>query len=302
MTVSELCDRFSTIYMTTQVKKSTYDSYMVNINNHIKPAIGNYDVKDISFEIIDSLVDKMVNNGYSNTTIVYVLRNLTKAFNWGMKRGYIDKNIFASYDKPRKAVIEYSTLSYYETQKLLEYLYSNNNDIFFPVFLAVLYGLRRGECIGVRNNDISGNILSVRRTEVYKHGSFYSTDCKTAKSRRDIMLSDSTLSYIQYYNETRPANRDGYIFRDKLGERMTQNQLQLRFKDALSNCDLPNLRFHDLRHTYATLMLREGINPKVVSSVLGHADVGVTLDLYSHADVSMQKVCVDILDRNIKLN
>ena len=300
MTVRELLEKFDSIYMRSRLKETTRDGYRRNIY-HINSVLAEYDVSALTLDDIDALVSHLFSERLNNSSVRYVLRTFSVALNFGIRRKYITTNIISLYDKPRKNRIEYNTLSGEDVTLLLTYLKNENSDIFAPVLLACLYGLRRGECIGVKMNDFISDRLFIHRTAVYKKGDFYTTDCKTEKSNRDILIDNVHLLSLKQYDEQRPKEKDGYLFRDSLGKRMTQNQLQLRFKDVLKNCGLPDIRFHDLRHTYATMMLRSGVNPKIVSSVLGHSDVKVTLDIYSHVDISMQEKCLEVTRNLVKL-
>lgn len=300
MTVKNLLDKFDVLYMKLKLERSTIDGYRCNIS-HINDSLGDFEVDELTLSDLDKLTEDLIFAGLNNTSIRYVYRTFGKALNFGIGRGFVEKNIVSSYDLPKPTKIEYITLSFEEVSRLLRYLTNEKSDIFVPVLFGCLYGLRRGECLGLKSYDFSENIVSIRRTAQFKNGEWIISDCKTDKSRRDILISDLHLKMISEYNEQRPKNKEGFVVRDKEGKHITQNILQSLFKDALTACDLPNIRFHDLRHTYATLMLRKGVNPKVVSSVLGHADVGVTLDIYSHADVSMQAVCVDLMNENVKI-
>lgn len=118
---------------------------------------------------------------------------------------------------------------------------------------------------------------------------------KTVSGVRKILLSRSHSLKLQFYIAYRGISGSDYLCQTSNGF-LTGNQLMYHFKRALSALNLPNIRFHDLRHSYATLMLKNGVNPKIVSSVLGHSDVSTTLNIYSHYDYTMQEACLDILD------
>ncbi len=152
-----------------------------------------------------------------------------------------------------------------------------------PVTLALCYGLRRGECLGItaQDIDIKNSILHIQRTRSRERGQDIITPCKTDKSNRFILI--------------RPEHAE--MITGKAGQEMqklTPEMLNKEFNNFTRLYSYPNVRFHDLRHSYATLMMKKGINPKIVSTVLGHSKVDTTLDIYSHPDVSMQKICLDV--------
>lgn len=302
MTVREILELYRRVYMKTNLKPTTYRSYSVNIDNHLIPYIGDKDPETLTCFDIDDLVANIATERINNTTIAYALRVLKQALRFAQRRQYIRVNIMDSYDMPKKSSFTYTILTADQMDSLLAYLKETGSDIYFAVLMAAWYGLRRGECMGLMSSDILENVCSVRRTTHFEHGDFQTTSCKTEKSKRDILLSDLHLQEIREYDRVRAKNREGYVLRDFEGNRITQNMLQLRYKAALEALELPRVRFHDLRHSYATVMLRNGVNPKIVSSVLGHSSIGITMDLYSHADISMQKACLDVMEKHLPNN
>ena len=120
---------------------------------------------------------------------------------------------------------------------------------------------------------------------IVEHKKQVISDCKTESGNRHVLLSPLHLRRLL------EIGGDGFLCE------LTPMQLEYRFKRFLLKYDFPNMRFHDLRHSYATLMLSKGVNPKIVSTILGHSGVDVTLDIYSHPDVSMQQICVDFLPK-----
>lgn len=154
------------------------------------------------------------------------------------------------------------------------------------VRLSLRYGLRRGEVLGLipeTDLDLCDCTIHIQRSRTIEEGREVLTPCKTKHSNRRILIlpADAVdLSTILH----------GYAVP------LTPTQLDKRFRDFLEREALPPIRFHDLRHSYATLMLRRGVNPKIVSTVLGHSCIAITLNIYSHPDTRMQTVCLEALD------
>lgn len=285
--------------MKNNLKPSTYNGYRVNIDNHILPVLGNKDSEELDYKDIDILVSKLTQEKLNNTSIRYTLKVLKQALTFAQKRKYINYNIMESYELPKKNKYNYSTFSEEELNLLISDMLNGDNDIKLCLILMVCYGLRRGECLGLKYSDLNGNILRIRRTSQFVHKDFLTTDCKTEKSRRDILLTKEHINIIKEYHMNREKNPDGFLMRKTDGRRITQNMLQREFKLALKRLKLPDIRIHDLRHSYATLMMSNGVNPKIISSVLGHSSISITMDLYSHADTSMQKACLSVIDDKI---
>lgn len=295
MTVAEVMEIYRGIHMRNNLKPSTYQSYSVNIDNHILPQLGERDTDSLEYKDIDLFVAKLNSKGLNNTTVRYILKVFKQALSYSVKRQYIRFNIMEVYELPRKNTYNYTILSVDEMVLLLKELLNGDNDIKLIIMFMLCYGMRRGECLGLRYSDLAEDVLSIRRTTQFTGGKFLTTDCKTEKSKRDILLRPEHLTYIETYHRERGMNPEGFLMRRKDGSRITQNILQREFKHILKRLKLPDIRLHDLRHSYATMMVRNGVNPKIISSVLGHSSIGITMDLYSHADVSMQTACLDVV-------
>ena len=284
MNVYQLAQSFRENYMKIRLRPTTIYGYDININNHILPLLAPYDLNDLTPDLIDDLTDKLRSEGLSNKTIVYVHATFRKMLNYAVKRGFVKINVYSSVDLPRVEKYNYHVLDAPELKLLLSA--SANTSLEVPVTLACCYGLRRGEILGIRYSDYSpsNGVLHIQRTKTYVKNGFIETPCKTENGNRYILL------YPDH----------SIFFRDPHGEYLVPYSsyvLNSRFKKLADNLGLSPLRFHDLRHSYATLMMKSGVNPKVVSSVLGHSDVSVTLDIYSHPDVTLQNVCHEAIKK-----
>ncbi|MBQ4042872.1 MAG: site-specific integrase [Clostridia bacterium] len=290
MTVEQLMQEFFRSYVKKLLKTNTIRGYRVNIENHIVPFMGNVELSDITYGLLDDFCGHMSDKGVKNTTTVYALSVLRKALNFAMKRGYIDRNIFHTYDMPRKEDYEYITLDAEQCRKFLAYLYKRDDDAFLPIYFALRHGLRRGECMGVKCSDIdrNRNELRISRSIVFDGKNTSISNCKTKSSRRALLLDDLDYFWIEQYSRSRPNNDKGYLCRDHDGNLLSTNVVQHHFVKALAACDLPRMRFHDLRHSYATHMINTDINPKLLSATLGHSDVKTTLSIYQHSNTAMQ--------------
>ncbi len=293
MTVKELFDIFDLAYIDTRLKFNTQNGYRNNIRLHILPHIGDYDITAVNYTVADKLLLELKNKGLSNTSIKYVFSVLRKAFNFALGREYLQKNIFSSYDFPLQNRYQYTVLKDYEVDSLIDFAFAADSDIFPAVLLAARYGLRRGEALGVKTADFRQYdcILLVSRSANDVDGRRIITEPKY-KSVRTVLLTKRDLQRLTKHSLLREASPEDYLCRDYDGNYITTNQLQNKFKQLLKACELPDVRFHDLRHSYATSMLAAGVHPKIVQSVLGHSDIQTTLDIYSHYDASLQAACL----------
>jgi len=171
--------------------------------------------------------------------------------------------------------------------------------------LAITTGMRQGELLGLRWFDVdwATRRIFVRHTLVRLHGRWWLGEPRTAKSAGSIELTGANLDLLREHRERQaermvtPLTGDDLVFCDPAGEPLWGRHVTTReFQPLLRAAGLPPIRFHDLRHTFATLQLSAGPNPKVVSEVLGHQEVAITLDRYSHALPTMQTEAMARLD------
>lgn len=271
-------------YILKRLKPSTIRGYNVNLNNHILPYLSEKDVDKLTVNDLDDLTDKLAAKGLSNKSIVYVHATLRKMYSYAVKRSYVLYTPYSAFDLPRVEKYHHTVLNSEQITKLL--VLTKNTDMYIPIMLAVRYGLRRGEILGIMPKidiDFPACTLHVQRTLTVEGGKKQITSCKTSNSDRRLLLADEDVIILK-----KSGNKQFLV-------NISPNMVDKKFKSIIQKYDFPDVRFHDLRHSYATYMLSQGVNPKIVSQVLGHSGIDITLDLYSHPDVSMQKVCLQAL-------
>jgi integrase len=165
--------------------------------------------------------------------------------------------------------------------------------------------MREGELLGLRwrDVDLKRGTVQVQASRRYDGAT---AETKTARSRRQVLLTGIACEALSRHRAVQASERlrlgpdwedNDLVFANTIGRSVTaQNLLQRYFYPALERLELPRIRFHDLRHTAATLLLAEGVHPKIVSEMLGHTEIGITLDLYSHVTPTMQAEAVRVLD------
>lgn len=285
MTTQQLANEFMENYVKKRLRPTTVRGYQTNLNSHALPLLGNRTLHDLTPDDLDDLTEALQDKGLSNKSIIYVHATLRKALNYALKRGYITNNVYDRFDLPRIEEYTYRTL----TEEQITQMLSNANTkapLHLAIRLALRYGMRRGEVLGIRPEtdlDHQRHILHVQRTRTIENGTETVTPCKTKHSNRYILLTEEDTRALR-------SKKNGYAVP------LTPTQLDKQFKTFLRIGGFPNIRFHDLRHSYATLMLSKQVNPKIVSAVLGHSGIAITLNIYSHPDTSMQKVCLEVFN------
>jgi integrase len=178
--------------------------------------------------------------------------------------------------------------------------------------LLLTTGLRRGEALGLRwiDVDLGDARLEVRQTVVAVKGTPLISEPKTKTGRRTVYLSGRTIEALGQQRVRQKADQklvgsawenSGLVFTTTTGGLLHPRNVLRDFQIALDRANLPKVRLHDLRHTVATLLLHEGAHPKVVQELLGHANVAITLNTYSHATPGLHSEAADMLEGVLKL-
>jgi integrase len=196
------------------------------------------------------------------------------------------------------------TLSAFEVGLLLGHA---KDSLYYPViYTAVSTGLRRNEILGLRWRDIDLELLSISVSQVlYKgRGRVEFKEPKTDYSRRRISMTPKLASFLRQYKQERELlfmelgamlTLDDLVFSDINGKPLDPSTVTHNFGRICRSAGL-SIRFHDLRHTCASLMLLAGVHPKIVSEMLGHSTVAITLDIYSHVIPGLQEAAAQKLD------
>jgi integrase len=229
---------------------------------------------------------------------------LNKALKDAVADGLIPRNTATGVKAPRPTKKEIRPLSPEQTKPLLQ---AARGDRFEALFVLALHcGLRQGEILGLRWSDVNleAGTIQVKRTLSEARAGQRFEPPKNGKGR-SIRLTGQAVEALRDHLELQLEEIDrlgdlysdqGLVFPSQVGTPMNAKNLSARsFKPLLARAELPNIRFHDLRHTFATLMLQNGEHPKVVQEMLGHASIAITMDTYSHVLPNMQQDAVSRL-------
>jgi integrase len=297
MTVGEYLDVWLKGSVYGSVRRSTYDRDTNLVNNHIKPILGGLKLKKLNSAQVQSFYRDRLATGLSASTVHkmhdILRRGLAQAVKWHL----VPRNVADTVKPPRPAPKEMHALSTNETRTLLEAAHGDPLEALYV--LAVHTGMRQGELLALRwqDVDLENAIVSVRRTLTRSGGKVVFGEPKTKKSRRTIRLTPQAVEALRSHLDCqlrdmeilRDRYRDqGLVFTTDTGAPINPSNLRQRsFAPLLKRAGLPHMRFHDLRHTCATLLLSRGVHPKFVQELLGHATIAITLDTYSHVIPSM---------------
>jgi integrase len=278
------------------VRDKTWFRYEQIVRLHVSPALGRYRVNALRPFHLQKFYAAKQQAGLSPRTVLHIHRALHRALALGVRWGVVTRNVAAAVDPPQVRKKELVLPTIQEMNHLLDVAWEHG-DRLAPLWTVAVYtGCREGELLALQWSDIdldSGE-LSVRRTLArVKAGVPQFGEPKTNLSRRNIALPPEAVDALRKWrvqqNEERlvlgPDYADyGLVFSTQIGTALMPRNVIRSFKAALARAGLPRqIRIHDLRHFAATLMLAAGVHPKVASERLGHSQIGITLDLYSHA-------------------
>jgi integrase len=231
----------------------------------------------------------------SPRTVLQSHRVLSSALKHALKMGLLSRDIMALVEPPRISRHEVRALSW---EECLLFLRSVDDPLFHTLFLlAVQTGLRRSEVVGLqwRDVDLDGAMLSVRRALVKLPSGGVDLTVPKSGVGRVVDLPGSSVRALRAYLEFRPGNGE-FVFCHSDGRFLDPNLLSRVFRRFAAKVGLVRVRFHDLRHTHASLLLSEGVHLKVVSERLGHSSIAITGDIYSHVLPTVQRGAADRFD------
>ncbi len=277
---------------------STHATYG-HVLKHAIPIIGNQKLDRFDSATIGAFYRKLRANGITSSIIAKIHVVLHTAFQAALRRRLILSNPFSLVERP---VHKHATMKTLDAAQARQFLKAAAADPLEALFvLAITAGLRQGELFGLRwaDVDLDAKRLSVRRSIEEIDGKRVVVDPKTPRSRRNVALTELAVlalgrRRVLAYAE---GHRSPYCFTQLDGGLLRKSNVRRRsFKPLLERAKLPDVRFHDLRHTAASLLLLQGVNPKVVSEGLGHASVSLTLDTYSHVLPGLQQGAASLID------
>jgi len=308
LTVAENLNRWLEGYVLTNCSQRTFDGYQSIIDTHLIPDLGHIQLKRLNSQDIQSYYGKAMDKAgkdLSARTVHHHHRVLSQSLKYAVRQGYLGRNPAELVDSPSPKGRAMRTLTPSEVGVLLDMAKDNR---YYPViYTALSTGLRQAELLGLRWRDIDLDMMSISVSQVlYKRKGIYQfKEPKTAHSRRRVAMTPKLALFLREYRAEReslswqlgqPLNLDNLVFANVEGEPFNPSVLSHDFGRMVKRIGLEGVRFHDLRHTFASLMLLRGAKPKVISEALGHSSVAFTMDTYSHIIEGMQEDAMALLD------
>jgi integrase len=295
------------------IRPRSYERYEQIIRLHLLPTLGAIPVQKLSPQQVQQLMVKKLAEGLHPTTVINIHNLLHKALDDAVRWGLVARNVCDLVSPPRKVRREMQALTPEQVKRFLEAIKGHRLEALFTLALAT--GMRRGEILGLKWQDINfkEGMLQVRRVlsrlpQLMGKGDV-EAEPKTNKSRRSIVLPTFVLAALQQHRLDQQKLKaavgadwhdQDLVFCTGTGTSLNPNRVLEALKKVLKQAGLPTIRFHDLRHSAATLLLSLGIHPKVVQELLGHSQIGMTLDIYSHVLPTMQKEAMERLTKALE--
>jgi integrase len=288
------------------VRRSTYQRDESLCRVHIVTALGKKKLKTLSAADVQRFYRAKLDSGLSSATVHILHVLLHKALKQAERWGLIARNVADDVDPPKVHKEEVHPLTNEQARKLLNTVKGDRLEALYVV--AIQCGLRQGEILALRweDVDLAARTIQVRRTITRDGGKHTVGSAKTAKGSRTVKLTKDATEALQEHLERQLAEIDkagekwqenGLVFCTGKGTLINPTNLRRRsLAPLLQRAGLPAITFHQLRHTAATILLLKNVNPKVVSEMLGHATIAITLDTYSHVLPNMQNSAVAAME------
>ncbi len=281
------------------VRPSTFRGYESKVRTHILPGLGKQPLVKLTPQRLEAFFNHKRMAGLSPQTVQHLRAILRAALSDAVKWGLVQRNVAALVDGPRVPHHHIQPLSPDEARRLLEVVAPHRLGALFSVALAV--GLRQGEALGLRweDVDLDAGTLTVRKTLQRIEGEFELVEPKTVRSRRTIALPSAAVDALRRHRARQVEERLkagsmwkndwGLVFTTATGRPLQGTNVTRTFQQVLAKAGLRRQRFHDLRHSCASLLLAQGVHPRVVMETLGHSQIGLTMNTYSHVLPPLQR-------------
>jgi integrase len=299
LTIGEYLDRWLKDSVERNVGPRTLSNYQLQVRQHLRPALGQVKLKALSPAHIQGLYRSKLDAGLAPSSVRYIHAVLHRALKQALRWGLVPRNASESVDLPRLGKEEVEVLLPYEVRAFLDAAREDRLEALYVV--AVTVGLRRGELLGLRWTDLEldgePKLRVGRQLQRMRDGSGRRFVAPKGGKGRTIRLPARTVEALKAHRARQAQARlkagslyqdGGLVFASEIGTPLEPSNIDRRsFKPLLEKAGLSDIRFHDLRHTCATVLLSQGVNPKFVQELLGHADIKLTLGTYSHFLPSM---------------
>ncbi|MBI4491372.1 MAG: site-specific integrase [Chloroflexi bacterium] len=297
LTVGQFLDQWLKDSAKPSVRPKTFSSYAQLVRIHLGPALGKILLAKLSPQDVQAFMNQKREAGLSPRTVQYLRAVLRRALGQALKWGLVARNVATLVDPPKSKRTEIQPLDATQATRFLEAVRGDRLEALYAVVLAV--GLRQGEALGLRWQDDEGKrlvdleagTLTVRHALQRIDGKLQLVEPKTEKSRRTLALPAFAIDALRAHRVRQLEERlaagslwqeQGFVFTTSVGTPLDARNVVRYFQAHLARAGLPHKRFHDLRHSCASLLLAQGEQLRDIMELLGHSQISLTADLYAH--------------------
>jgi integrase len=304
-TVGQFLNRWLTDCCEPSVRPSTLRSYRDTVRLHIAPVLGKLPLAKLSPQHVQAFIKSQLAVGLSPRSVQYHHSVLSRALNRAVKWDLVTRNVAKLVAPPRVPRHDIKPFSPEEARRFLDAITGDREEALYTVAIAL--GLRRGEALGLRWDDVDfdANTVSVRHALQRVTGGLQLAEPKSDRARRTIAMPGLVAKALRTHRARQLTTRlaagsrwqdSGFVFTTSIGTPMDERRVHARFKAALARAGLRAQRFHDLRHACASLLLAQGVHPRGVMEVLGHSQISLTMNTYSHVMPALLRDAADKMD------
>jgi integrase len=305
ITVAEFLDQWLTEVVQPNVRPWTYKGYEVHVRLHLKPSIGHIPLDKLTPLHVQQLLNAKKSEGLSAKSIRYIRGTLRTALNQAVRWELLTRNPAGLVDGPRVEHYEIHPFTPDEARTFLAALKGDRLEALYSVALTM--GLRQGEALGLcwKEVDLEMGYLRVSQQLQRFDGKTRLVEPKTPRSRRTLALPASIVRALKEHRDRQQSEREaagdkwtetGLVFTTPNGKPIDATRVSKDFHRHLDRAGLSQRRFHDLRHSCATLLLVQGVSPRVVMEVLGHSQISLTMNTYTHVLPELRRQAADRMD------
>ena len=293
-----------------ELAPATIEAYKLHVRR-ILPYLGNLELQKLGRGDVARMAARLAEEDSKHTSKPLspqsrraILVALHRSLGDAMKAGLIRMNPAAGVKRPRVTRPE---MHVWTREELSAFLRATRDDRLGPLWhLLAMSGLRRGEALGLKWSDVDleAGHLAIQRQRVLKGYEVQERPQTKTRKGRPVSIDVGTVAALRRQSERQLADADewgdawqvtGHVFTREDGSPWHPDRVRKLFEQRLKTVDVPRIRMHDLRHTWATLALRAGVNPKVVQERLGHANIAITMDIYSHVLPDLQESAAELV-------
>jgi integrase len=305
-TVGQFLDQWLNDCAKPSTRPRTYEGYSIIVRRHITPTLGRISLTKLTPQQVQTFLNERLSSGLSGRTVQHIRTVLRTALNQAVRWGIIVRNAAALSEPPRVENYEIQPITPEEARKFLDAIKEDRLEALFTVALAL--GLRRGEALGLRWQDISfeQRTLRVNNSIQRINGKLLLSELKTKNSRRVLHMPELLVRKLREHRGRQLEDKllagsrwheNDLVFPSSIGTPLEPRNLNRHFDQLLSKAGMHHFRLHDLRHYCASLLLAQGVAMKVVSEILGHTQISTTADIYTHILPEIKKEALDLIGR-----